>query len=485
MFRIAMMLMSMCVLSLYGCKDDPEVPQPAGDASATITKGEVDYSTIEVTVTPNEHTKSFSYAIGTEADLDAFKAGTLEGIINKNGKEAVTETFSELTVETEYTIFVQCVNNDDITGEVATLKIATLPLPANASLAIELTAVHLNEISAKITPDEHTVKYSYAIGTIEDLAAFEAGTLEGIQTVEDNTEATYQFPELDSATEYVVFAQGTNRADIKGEVVCSSGMTLIDIFNVEVSYDAMNLMYCTVTTTPMDAVDHYFILSAGEDVYFEFVYMYEEFFGMTEDEMIQELGMECTGETTNVFGLSGEPNFKQMMVIAMYDAAGELQGILYDKFTTPEITPGLPLPEPVSIVVSEETATSARVVFTPGANTAGYFQLVFKAADYDEVMDDPELTEEDKTAELRSFLLFANYMMIEEDDYVWPGLIPDTEYVALARPFNDNGEAGWGDFTAERFATLADASAPQARPSGRDSKIVKSLTKELLESMKR
>lgn len=464
----------------------------AGPASATITEGVVGFTTIEVTVTPNENTASFAYAIGTADDIAAFEDGTLEGIVEKSGNEAVTDTFSDLTSNTEYTVFAQCVNADGEKGEVATLKITTLQ-SGPSSLVAESTALSISEISVTITPNEYTASYSYAIGTAADQAAFEDGTLAGIEIGQGNEEATYSFTELHPFTEYVVFAQSVNGEGVKGDVVVTEAIVLSEEFPdapyMTVSFGVMNAMYCNATTTPTAAVDHYIVLSAGEDIYEEFVDLYESM-GFTEFEFITDMGMECRGEATNLFGLSGQPDFRQMIVTAMIDANGELLGIQKDRFTTPEYNPGLPLPGSMTITVSEETDTTARIIFTPGANTAGYYELVMEAVEYDEIMNNPEHTDQDKIELVRSLMILANNMEIETDDHVWPDLTPSTEYVALARPFNDNGEAGWGEIVSRRFKTLASSGATStAAPGGvqakREPKVVRPLTPELLRSLRR
>lgn len=101
-----------------GCNPD----KPAGASTITIEQGDITYNSITVKFTPNDNTVSYKTAIGSAGDLSRFEEGTLEGIETVTTAAESERTFTGLSYHTEYTIFAQATNADNVTGE--TFKIA-------------------------------------------------------------------------------------------------------------------------------------------------------------------------------------------------------------------------------------------------------------------------------------------------------------------------------------------------------------------------
>lgn len=91
--------------------------------------------------------------------------------------------------------------------------------PADPStVAIEQVEITGDSIEVIFKPNIHTVSYSLAIGTADDITAFENGTLAGIETIDGANEYSKTFGNLSPTTEYTIFAQGVN-ADNEKSIV--------------------------------------------------------------------------------------------------------------------------------------------------------------------------------------------------------------------------------------------------------------------------
>jgi len=426
-------------------------------ANIVIDELSKDLNSITVKLTPDDNTLRYKFAIGKESDKEAFVNGSLEGIISIEGKDAKEHKFEELEGQAEYMVFALGTNLGGNTGEVITKTVTTADYPLG-TVEIREEVVTFNSISVVFTPDANTVSYKIAIGTEEDRAKFEDGTLEGIETIANdaNDEHGKTFSGLEFLKEYTVFAQSLNIKGVPGEITELKATPEGDLPQVEVITEDINTMYCIATSIPNDLVSSYYILTAGKDIYFEFVAIYEEF-GISEEEFIQMLGVSGDDRATNVFALSGQPLFDQMFVTAIYDNVGNLFKIVYEEFKTPDLEPGLPLPEDVSIAVSDITDKTAVIKFSPGANTAGYYELVMTEEGYNAIAENPEYDDNKKFQEFRSNFLLAENMMIDEDEDTWSLSKPGTGYVAMALPFNRNGEAGWGDISTHKFTSTGTA----------------------------
>lgn len=78
----------------------------------------------------------------------------------------------------------------------------------------------VTSVTVQFKAAETAASYAYAIGTADDLASFEAGTIEGYTVVDEDVqrENTVTFSGLEPETEYTVFAQAADSDGNKGGV---------------------------------------------------------------------------------------------------------------------------------------------------------------------------------------------------------------------------------------------------------------------------
>jgi len=98
--------------------------------------------------------------------------------------------------------------------------------------------------------------------------------------------------------------------------------------------------------------------------------------------------------------------------------------------------------------VSEITATQARVLVTPNAETSVFHDGIIAADYYNEIGADSALT----VIKTNPYPLYAT------DNWVWSDLTPNTNYYAIAVGQNSNNE--WGTAIIVPFSTLSGAGVP-------------------------
>ena len=216
---VAAMFLSAGVI-MNSCKD-PVTPEPdPPTVSITEVEGIPHQRSVTVSFQASETAVSYTYAIGTANDLTAFEDGTIEGCttVSEDVQTAKSVTFSDLEPDTEYTVFAQATGAGGITGEVFTKKMRTMIDPP-VSVDITQGEVTITSIEVVFEASEYAVSYAYAIGTADDLVAFEAGTIESYTVVtEDVLEAkTVTFSDLEPETEYTIFAHATNAGNVTGD----------------------------------------------------------------------------------------------------------------------------------------------------------------------------------------------------------------------------------------------------------------------------
>lgn len=106
-------------------------------------------------------------------------------------------------------------------------------LPAgSATVGIEKVEITYNSVEVNFKPNSHTVSYNFAIGTADDMAAFENGTLDGIEFVSGAAEYNKTYEGLEHSTEYTIFAQGVNVDNEKGAVIYITVTTAQEIWTL-------------------------------------------------------------------------------------------------------------------------------------------------------------------------------------------------------------------------------------------------------------
>lgn len=184
-----------------------------------------DESSVKVRVSLQKDVLGYNYAIGQATDLDAFTEGTLTDIKTQNDPTVKDITFSGLTENTEYTVFVQAFAGDK-KGKVQTLSVNTTEAYREPDLTLSMELENPTESSfvlkVKYTKDAQTIRYGY--GTPADQEAFEQGKLPNIVEQEIDGASIIIINGLQRGTEYTVFAQ-VQAGDKKGNVAVVSGRT--------------------------------------------------------------------------------------------------------------------------------------------------------------------------------------------------------------------------------------------------------------------
>ncbi len=165
--------------------------------------------------------------------------------------------------------------------------------------------------------------------------------------------------------------------------------------------------------------------------------------GLTLEQLISMWGISATTAESHTW-TDMTPNTTYKVLVLPYDANNNSFPYSYEEVHT-NATGGQGVAT-IQVTVSEITETSARVIFTPDANTACYYDGLVTAELLSQVGLDSVCA-----------ILRANMPtpMYGEDDWTWT-LEPATSYYAVA--FGQNALDEWGDTTTYLFSTLSDVS---------------------------
>lgn len=306
-----------------------------------------------------------------------------------------------------------------------------------------VTAADYTGFTIDFAPSAGTADIEYAVCPFASagdgaLAAFEAGSLEGILTASASDGPVTAA--ADSIGPYVVYARGVTASGIKG-TTCG----------IPVMAAPAGIMIEDFTSIIIDAGCYAFgdryagigVLVASKSVLQEV--------GMSMTEILDvymasgQIPMSEPGDMVTI-ALNGEPGYEYYVGIVATDESGTALENMYFTFFAPEFDESLVLPDKVGVQVSEVTENSARVVCTMGANTCAYYQAMMTRADYDKLLAEGE-------EYLRDYVAFYGVFMSEDDDYVWPDLPSGTDMIFVCYPMNGNGIKGYGEKTEAAFTT--------------------------------
>lgn len=230
LFKVSALSAIVAACSLLAVSCEPKTPEtPTTDPTLQLEVGlsmtASDESSVTVRVSLQKDVLGYNYAIGQATDLEAFTEGTLNDIQTQNDPTVKDISFSGLTENTEYTVFVQAFAGEK-KGKVQTLSVKTTEAyrEPDLTLTMELENPTENSFVLKVnyTKDAKTIRYGY--GTPDDQEAFEKGTLKTIVEQEANGTSIIIVNGLQRGTEYTVFAQ-VQAGDKKGNVAVASGKT--------------------------------------------------------------------------------------------------------------------------------------------------------------------------------------------------------------------------------------------------------------------
>ncbi|MDR2449247.1 MAG: hypothetical protein LBD52_04730 [Prevotellaceae bacterium] len=312
--------------------------------------------------------------------------------------------------------------------------------------------------SVTLTPSANAAAYTFAIGTPSDYALFvsRSSTLKTIKEVAGNKDTTITFSELDPGAEYAVFAQAYTAEGYRSEITVFTVPT--KEANVSVRLDEITTMYAVVTTEIHGEIGGYIALSVSKETYAELVDLY----GVSEQVLIEslydsEFASLYADNATERWLLNGTTNYEYLFVVLPYATDGTPLAISKTEFTSPAFIPGLLPPTAGTITVSNITDNSASIVITPSLETFGYYATI--------ISDFAGATPEDLHYTMYEVLPFYTSPIFGEDDDVWKGLAPGTEYVVGVTPFNVNGADGYGPYYLSKpFTTTGPAPDPSPSP---------------------
>jgi hypothetical protein len=330
--------------------------------------------------------------------------------------------------------------------------------------------------SVTITPSANAAAYAFAIGTPSDYALFvsRSSSLKTLKEVAGNKDTTITFKNLSPDMKYAVFAQAITTEGYRGEITSFTVPTQAAWVSVHI--DEVHSIYAVVTVEMHGDIGGYTAVSASKEMYSEFVALYAEY-GYSEEEFLEAAGFRYDSTATDVWLLSGYTNDENVFVVLPYATDGTPLPITYTEYASPAFVPGLLPPAQGTITVNDITDTTAHVVIKSGEGTFGYYVSAVSGI--------AEATPEDWRYMMYEYLPFYTSPIFGDEDDVWRGLEPGTEYVIGVTPFNLNGADGYGSYyLSSLFKTTGTAPAPAPGANNIRTKPLlykKSLTKEALE----
>lgn len=454
---------------------------------ASCKKGQPQLASPQLTLSgagPDWFTISWQPVEGAESYLCSTQEVGSETIV-----EECEVTFTGMTAGT-YTVSVRATGSGYLDSETSNIVVDL----EDVSLGMNLSyAGNKGCFDITFTPSEAITEVKYAVTSavqesLEDLkAAFADGSLKDIQTLAvdgaDNTVSVAR----DTIGPYFVLAKGVSESGVESETVTSQIMAASAGFTV----DAYDLVAMDLTSTVYDDSQAYSgLLVVSKSVLQDL--------GMSIDELLEMYAMygmvPYTEAGTNMtVALNGYENYDYIMGVVGFDSS--LMPVSYGSFsfTSGFADESLPLPSPLTIEVSGIGDTQATIKYTMGENTRAYYQMISSLEDYNTLLEiGAGIDGYDKPEDyVRDYAAVYGYTMFADDDYIWTGFEPGTDYVALGFPMNGNGSLGYGEMTVTQFTTTGTATSavsPASVPAKRGQKVIRPVTlesaREFLNSVK-
>ena len=436
----SIVLAAVAALSMTSCKkDQPRLASP----QLTVSGIGSDWFTV-----------AWQPVDGAARYICSLNDGASETTVNE-----CSVTFSEMATGT-YTVLVRAAGDGYLDSEASEITVNL----EDASLAMALEyAGEAGKFDISFTPSGDVTEIKYAVTSAvqksleEYKAAFEDGTLEGIATLTAGTDNSVSVAR-DSIGPYFVFAKGITSSGIESETVSSQIMAAPAGFTV----DAYDLVAMDITSTIYDDSQAYSgLLVVSKSVLQEL--------GMSIEELLEMYAMYgmvpyTAAGTSMTVALNGYEDYDYIMGVVGFDASGMPVSYGSFSFKSGFADASLPLPSPLVIEAYNVGDTEASVKYTMGENTRAYYQMIVTLDGYNTLLEAGAGIEDyDKPEDyVRDYAAVYGTTMFTDDDYVWQGLDPGTDYVALGFPMNGNGSLGYGEMTATEFSTTGTASSAAA-----------------------
>lgn len=447
------------LLVLFSCTEKVE----DFSMGAGITVSRIDYSdtaSIKVMVVPDSGCERFEYAIGSEADYEAFDAGILDGMVTVAGDESCEAFFDGLEANTVYTVYARAYL-DGILGGIATVKVRTDDNNVSVKLqyAIDGSAGFLLKIS------EEYSGIRYYLGAADDREQFFAGELEDGFIADMVDYRGIGYFDLEDK-EYVFYAMAY---DLYG-----NGCKLYEI-PVNLSAETSQKFTSSFEIRDIDMFRGHYRVSSNENcakltcvvgLGGEYSGRVSSFNGdyiswLSSWERIPDL-VHSFSSNSNVleFELDDEMFLSAAAIdayVLIYDTEYNPVGVQHFQLNKPEVNSSLPDAH-VTISVSEITSSGAKYTYVPDENTLGFYYDTIDADWFDEFSVGEEYYDTYIHDLVRPDHMFVYTGCLDgKSSFVFEETTgePCKRYYAMACPVNGNGpgENGWGPLVTEEYIT--------------------------------
>lgn len=442
------------------CNDKIICPDCVTLPSVSITLLETDdWSQCRVRFTPSEGTERFIYYIGQEEELSAFENGTLEGVDTLNTCKEQEVIFYDLELKKEYCIFARAYDGIGNAGGTAVERFFN-------GTDIRISSQYVTATSAGIRISLNDAWYGcrYYLGTPSEKESFMSGEMEGAYLLEKNEYVVNRF-DLQPATEYVLYVLPENRMGVEYELMEYGFVTPEKgaAADITLEFPVRNVYEITARMTPnryCSKLSAAIFTDGGESDFSSFLGRLGVYGGDVA-KLFENI--------KSVSSYNGNPLDATMsgiltcsrtlyLAVAMYDTAGELVGVQYHSYSTPEFdssygeaTASVEILQTVNGGSDWGDRHSFKSIITPNEETMGYFVKWMEAGSYNRILaeqEDPDTYIRNSLVKNFDQFVYGNYPIAYTKDRL---AHYQTEICIVVCPFNGNGIEGWGPITAHFF----------------------------------
>lgn len=454
-------------LFLAGCESDftDSLVSPSIEIKRVPTISE---SELTVIFTPSKTVARYEYAIGDDADQEAFLNGTYLGIKKVEDGETLEVKFSDLTQSKVYTIFARAYGINGTAGPLASIKEKTRRPSANIDATVQFESE--NSTAITLVSDVSYYKYDFALGFDSDRANFENGTLEGMKSREEFSKYTANYFNLQPGTDYIFFVRAYDRISNLPTATVEIPIRTADRGSMPAVECKVNHIdqYCGYYHfTPNEHVGRvsvaFTLQGELDDTMDKEIYWKGNLLQMLESWTTSNSGLVSMGydepftaEYTTPKMLLGEYdpyNYPIDLFVIVYNK--EMKPFAVQKFTfhTPTYDNNAKKAV-VDLKISHITQKGALYEFTPNEHTMGMFFETFDADWVQETMQSDYYYE----GYLELYLYYYGYWnyMFNNKTTTFPERTadPGKKYYVYYMPMNANGVDGFGSMNYQIYETL-------------------------------
>ena len=476
------------IASLFAsCKDGKTIYDADDTQSAKVeiaTVGDIQEESATESFTPSSNTIKYEFAIGQEADREAFNKGTLARQ-TQAGKDAVEYTFPSLEKNNSYMVFARAYSTEDVPGPTSSLIVHTFE---NDIIVDEnFTGYESFSVGISAIPTYYAVEYKMVTAVSDAvIAAFEKvpGSGEAPDPDKVTQESVFKkfyatFFDLQESTTYYLLLRAKDRLGnwTRTFVYETKTKAKSEGPSIDVTFDYNEFWLTGITFEPSDNVGGYFLWYVGQGALENFYlgmsqyagdyfgYMKSNFENRTDDRNLYE--KKETLPYVND-GMILEVGYE--IHILLIDKNGKPTSTIRRQWTIPSYDENAGVAK-VDIAV-EPTATGGKYTFTPNEHTQGFFCETYTAEliDGDDPYNPGAKDDEWIVNNLMGYVYSASYIIGTQWQYrstaypeFWPCKWEDasggdyesgTEFIVAVAPLNKNGTMGVGELTKYRYKKL-------------------------------